>query len=78
MALPTKVVHLGDRKDLYKYVISGWQFVWFSPCCPQRDVDPDIRVTNANLALIPNAPGMRALLFAAQGNHRLADVAWPL
>ena len=64
---------------MYKYVISGWQFVWFSPCCPQRDVDPDTRVTNASLALIPNAPGDEGFAlteiehFKIAATHVLAD-----
>jgi hypothetical protein len=33
------------------------------PLLPTILLIADIRVTNASLALIPNAPGMRALLF---------------
>jgi hypothetical protein len=33
------------------------------PLLPTTLLIADIRVTNASLALIPNAPGMRALLF---------------
>jgi hypothetical protein len=44
---------------LYQWLIVRVVF----PLLPATLLIADIRVTNASLALIPNAPGMRALLF---------------
>lgn len=44
---------------LYQWLIVRVVF----PLLPATLTIADIRVTNASLALIPNAPGMRALLF---------------
>jgi hypothetical protein len=46
------------------------------PLLPTTLLIADIRVTNASLALIPNAPGMRALLFW-HGFH-FTDLPLPL
>jgi hypothetical protein len=50
-------------KQMYNDCIEGRQLCGFPPVAHNNGSSFDIRVTNASLALIPNAPGMRALLF---------------
>jgi hypothetical protein len=48
---------------MYNKKVEGWQLCGFPPVAHNIGSFFDIRVTNASLALIPNAPGMRVLLF---------------
>ncbi len=57
---------------MYNTSIEGRQLCGFPPVACNNGPTFDIRVTNASLAFIPNAPGMRALLCVIWGLNRWA------